>query len=203
MRLTRVSTKIFSIMILAGLTFGCSVGQVQGAASDPGLLRFDAEWWQHTNSDEQQGFIYGYQDCRQPPKAAKASIDDYQKAVSAAVGTGKSSDPDVVTKAIEHAWTTLRARDTRGGENYSGPHGYLDGEWWGSFQGPWPSNIADADRGYLEGYLECSSPPVTVKVVRRYQVSLNQHYASGRHDHDKIADVLKRLLKPPTTSPQS
>jgi len=190
-------------MLLAGLSFGCSLGQVQGSAIDPRPLRFDAGWWQHASGDEQQGFIYGYQDCRQPPKAAKASIDDYQKAVSAAVGDGANSDPDVVTKAIEHAWTNLKSRDTRGGENYSGPHRYLDGEWWGSFSGEWPSNIAATDRGYLEGYLACASSPVRVKAVRRYQAAINQHYASGRHDHDKVADVLQRLLKPPTSSPQS
>lgn len=195
MRRTKTSTRFFSIMIVVGLMFGCSVGRVQGAASDSEALRFDGVWWQHANDDEQQGFIYGYQDCRQPPKVAQASIVDYQKAVSAAVGNGKSGESDVVTKAIENAWTTLKSRDTRGGESYSGPHGYLDGEWWGSFQGPWPSSVADADRGYLEGYLDCASAPVMVQAVRRYQAAINQHYASGRHDHDKIADVLQRLLK--------
>jgi hypothetical protein len=49
-------------------------------------------------------------------------------------------------------------------EVFSGPHGFLDGEWWGGFQGrPWPSEVADADRGYVEGYLECAGPPVTVE----------------------------------------
>lgn len=200
MRLTRTSMRIFFIAIVAGLTCGCSISQMQGAASDPGVLRFDAKWWQQANSEEQQGFIYGYQDCRQPPKAAKASIVDYQKAVSGSLVTGKASDPDAVTKAIEQAWSTLSSRDSRAGENYTERHGYLDGEWWGGFPGAWPPNLADADRGYLEGYLECASAPVTGQAVRRYQKAINQHYASGRHDHDKIADVLQRLLNPPVSS---
>ena len=158
-------------------------------------MRFDATWWQHANSDEQQGFIYGYMDCRQPPNPSNASIVEYQNAVSVSMQDQKASDPNAVTKAIQHAWTTLRPRDIRGGEKYNRPHGFLDGEWWGSFEGrPWPPSIADADQGYLEGYLECGYPPVTVTTVRRYQVSLNHHFALGRHDHDKVADVLKSFV---------
>lgn len=196
MRLTR----FLSITIVAGLTLGFPICHVDSVASGPRVLRFDAEWWKQANSSEQQGFIYGYWDCRQPSKAAKASIDDYQQAVSAALGTERNADPDAVTKAIEYAWTTLKSRDTRGGEFYSGPHGYLDGEWWGEYTDSWPSNVAEMDRGYVEGYLECSSTPVTVQTVRRYQTAINQHYASGLHSHDKIADVLHPLLKPPVTS---
>jgi hypothetical protein len=159
-------------------------------------LRFDAKWWQHSESDEQQGFIYGYTDCRQPPKSSNASIVEYQNAVSAMMESQKMNDPNAVTKAIEQAWTTLKSSDIRGGENYGRPRGCLDGEWWGGFEGkPWPPNLADDDGGYLEGYLECSSAPVTAQAVHRYQAALNRHYASGRYEHDKIADVLQGLLK--------
>jgi hypothetical protein len=192
--------RLFPIMIVAGLTFGCSLIHGQSAASDSGVLRFDAKWWHQADSDEQQGFIYGYLDCRQPPKAVKASIVDYQNAVTEALGTGKTSDPDAVTKAIEHAGTTLKSRDTRGAENYTETHGFLDGEWWGDFNGPRPSGVASNDKGYVEGYLECSSAPVTLRAVRRYQTAISQHYASGRHSHDKIANVLQPLLKPPVSS---
>jgi hypothetical protein len=37
-------------------------------------LRFDAQWWMAANNDEQQGFIYGYGDCRQPGKKPLAPI---------------------------------------------------------------------------------------------------------------------------------
>ena len=159
-------------------------------------LRFDATWWRHADSDEQQGFIYGYMDCRLPPKPSNASTLEYSNAVSAMMRSQKASDPNAVTTAIEHAWRTLKSRDIQGGKNYGGPHGLLDGEWWGGFEGrPWPPNVVDADRGYLEGYLECSSAPVTVTMLRRYQAFLNQHFASGRYEHDKLADVLKSFPK--------
>jgi hypothetical protein len=201
MRRTRVSTKFFSILIVAGLTFGCSISQVQGAASDPGVLRFDAEWWHQADSDEQQGFIYGYRDCRQPANAPIVSIVDEQAFVSKAVDSQKPKTPDAVTVAIHLAWKTMKSQKIeKGAEVFTGPHGFLDGEWWGEFTGPWPSDVATMDRGYLEGYLECSSAPVTIQAVRRYQAALNRHYGSGHHSHDKIADVLQRLLKPPVSS---
>lgn len=198
MRQTKTATGLFlfPVMIAACLAFGWFITLRQGAASDSNVLHFDVKWWQQAASEEQQGFVYGYMDCRQPSKSSNASIDDYQNAVSGALETRKTTDQSAVTKAIEHAWATLKPRNIQGGENYSGPHGFLDGEWWGGFQGPWPPRLAAADQGYLEGYLACSSPPVTVQAVHRYQTALNKHYASGRYSHDKIADILRRLLKP-------
>jgi len=189
-------SRIVASFIGIGLIIGSCLGQAPNTPRTSDVLRFDAKWWQQADSDEQQGFIYGYMDCRQPPKSSNASTVEYQNAVSAMMESQKTSDPNAVTKAIEHAWMSLKSRDIQGGENYGGPHGFLDGEWWGGFEGrPWPPNLADADRGYLEGYLECSSAPVTAQAVSRYQAVLNRHYASGRYEHDKIADVLKRLLK--------
>ena len=199
-RINKVFRKAAHFMGIA-LAIGSSFGQAASTPETPDVLRFDAKWWQHTNSDEQQGFIYGYMDCRQPQKAAKASTVDYQNAVSDMMKSQKTSDPKAVTEAIEHAWKTLKPQEIdKSAEVYAGPHGFLDGESWGEFPGAWPRNLAAADRGYLEGYLECASAPVTVRAVRRYQTAINQHYASGRHSHDKIADVLQRLMKPPVNS---
>lgn len=160
------------------------------------IIRFDAKWWQHANSEEQQGFIYGYRDCRQPPNAPKISISAEQGFVSKTLNSQQSDDPDAVTTALHLAWKTMKSQTIpKGAEVFAGPHGFLDGEWWGSFgERPWPSEVSDADRGYLEGYLECAASPVTAQAVRTYQASINQHYASGRHDHDNIADVLLQLL---------
>src|ERR1700735_1859638 len=77
MHRTRVAMKLFSVTLLASISFGCSLGQVQGSGADPGMLRFDAGWWKHVSGEEQQGFIYGYQNCCKPPKAARASVNDY------------------------------------------------------------------------------------------------------------------------------
>src|SRR5882757_4958849 len=105
-RINKVFTKAAFIMGIV-LAIGSSIGQGASTQKTPDVLRFDAKWWQHTNSDEQQGFIYGYMDCRQPQKAAKASIVDYQDAVSEMMKSQKTSDPKAVTEAIEYAWKTL------------------------------------------------------------------------------------------------
>jgi hypothetical protein len=191
------SSKRFALTICLWLMLGSLLTSAHGSGADSGTVRFDAKWWSQAHSDEQQGFIYGYIDCRQPQRRSTASIVDYQNAVSATMDSQKTSDPNAVTKAVEHAWKTLKPQAVdKSAEVYAGPHGYLDGEWWGGFEGrPRPSHVADADRGYLEGYLECSSPPVTLQDVRRYQTILNQHYVSGHHTHDKIANVLQPLLQ--------
>jgi hypothetical protein len=161
-------------------------------------MRFDAAWWARASSEEQQGFIYGYRDCRQPSKAPLVPVVDEQTFISNEIKSKGRKAPDAVTTAIVLSWKTLNSQTIpKGAEVFTGPHGFLDGGWWGGFSGrPWPPDIADEDRGYLEGYLACSSPPVYAKSVRHYQLELNRHYASGRHDGDKIADVLMRLAHP-------
>jgi hypothetical protein len=180
--------------VIIGAVIGSSLGQIPSTTKTPYVLRFNSKWWQRANSEEQQGFIYGYLDCQQSPKSAKAPILDYQNAVSEALGSGKATGPDAVTEAVQHAAATLKSRDIRGGENYTEPHGFLDGEWWGDVS-PRSSEIASNDKGYVEGYLECASTPVTAKAVRRYQMAINHHYARAHHSHDKIANVLQALLK--------
>jgi hypothetical protein len=189
-------TRLTALFLLIGTTICFFPVHADSPAMVPDVLRFDAQWWKEAKSDEQQGFIYGYIDCRKPAKAAKASINDYRDAVTTAMNSQRSRHATSVTQAIEHAWKSLESQPSRkNAEVFAGPHGFLDGEWWGGFSGPWPPNVVDADRGYLEGYLECASAPVTIQAVRRYQTAINRHYASGHHDHDKIANVIQSLLK--------
>jgi hypothetical protein len=113
----------------------------------------------------------------------------------------KTSDPKAVTKAIEHAWTTLKSRDLDVEKTTVDLTASLTVSGGAASRGRLgPQNVADADRsyleGYLEGYLECSSAPVTVQRVRRYQAALNRHYSSGRHDDDKIANALQAVRIP-------
>jgi hypothetical protein len=156
------------------------------AFADSGTpIRFNAEWWQQANSDEQQGFIYGHLDCRQTLHVAKASIVDYQDAVTKLLKSRKGSERKTVAAAIEGALKTVPPRDSKGAEQYGGRHGFLDGEWW---------EQGASGRGYVEGFLDCGgSAPVTVQAVHRYEVALDQHFSSQRHEHDKIANVLARL----------
>jgi hypothetical protein len=65
------------------------------------------------SSDEQQGFIYGYLDCRQTLHATKASVVDYQNAVTGIIKSERTKTPNAVDEAIEHARTTLKSRDLK------------------------------------------------------------------------------------------
>ena len=184
-----------ALSVLICASCGC-LARADSPTKNSDALRFDAQWWMAANSDEQQGFIYGYGDCRQPGDKPLVSIVDEQAFVSKTLNSRNSGAPNGVVAAIHLAWKTMRSQVIpMNAEILSGPHGFLDGEWWGGFTGSWPSGLADADRGYLEGYLACASSPVTVQSVSRYQTAINRYYASGHHDHDKIASVLKPLLK--------
>lgn len=184
--------KAVIFFVVVGVAFLSLLSQTRGLD----VLRFDANWWHRADSGEQQGFIYGYGDCRQPVNVPVVSIVDEQNFVSRAVVSQMFGRSDAVTAAIHLAWETMKSHKVeKGAEVFVEPHGFLDGEWWGEFTGPRPSDVSSMDRGYLEGYLECSSAPVTVQAVREYQMAIDQHYASGQHSHDKIADVLQRFLK--------
>ena len=185
-----------ALSVLIGATCCGCLAHADSPTKNSDTLRFDMQWWMAANSDEQQGFIYGYGDCRQPGDKPLVSIVDEQAFVSKTLNSRNSGAPNGVVAAIHLAWKTMRSQVIpMNAEILSGPHGFLDGEWWGAFTGSWPSGLADADRGYLEGYLACASSPVTVQSVSRYQTAINRYYASGHHDHDKIASVLKPLLK--------
>jgi hypothetical protein len=185
-----------ALSVLIGATCCGCLAHADSPTKNSDTLRFDMQWWMAANSDEQQGFIYGYGDCRQPGDKPLVSIVDEQAFVYKTLNSRNSGAPNGVVAAIHLAWKTMRSQVIpMNAEVLSGPHGFLDGEWWGGFTGSWPSGLADADRGYLEGYLACASSPVTVQSVSRYQTAINRYYASGHHDHDKIASVLKPLLK--------
>jgi hypothetical protein len=187
---------IFSLFLTAA--FIRPFGHSYSTAQRSDVLHFDAQWWHHASSDEQQGFIYGYRDCVQPAGAPMVSIVDEQTFVSKTVDSQKVDRPNAVLAAIHLGWKTMKSQETpKNSEVFAGPHGFLDGAWWGGFSGDWPSDVTNADRGYLEGYLECSFPPVTARSVRLYQEAINKHYAAGLHERDKIANVLEGLLKRP------
>jgi hypothetical protein len=201
-QINKVSKRVAPFVVI-GMVIGSALSQVLSTPKASDVLHFDPAWWKQADSDEQQGFIYGYLDCLQPAGAPEISINDVQAFISKTLASQKQITPNAVTVAIKLSLTAMKPRKIlKGGEVFTGPHGFLDGGWWGGFEGPWPPNVTDEDRGYLEGYLECSSPPVTIQAVGRYQAAINQHYASGKYEHDKIADVLQRILRSRATDPR-
>jgi hypothetical protein len=154
-------------------------------------LTFNEKWWSHTLSDEQQGFIYGYQDCRQPKNAVVGSIVDYQDYVTHYLESHRVPDRQSVPFAIRTAEQHMKPRvPLKGGETWSGPHGYLDGGWWGLPD----RNSLFQQRGFVEGYLFCATRKVNISSVEHYVDKVNAHYAAKSTERDAIADVLKPLI---------
>ena len=174
----------FRLLVLA-VTVGA---QVSAGAQ---ILTFNEKWWTSALSDEQQGFIYGYQDCRQPKNAAVGSIVDYQNYVTHYLEAHRASSGELVPIAIHTAEKNMTPRTPlKGGEIWPGPHGYLDGGWWGLPD----RNSLFQQQGFVEGYLLCATGKVDVSSVRHYVNEVNRHYATKNTEHDAIAEVLKPLI---------
>lgn len=156
-------------------------------------MDFNSTWWNHALSDEQQGFIYGNQDCRQPKHAASGSIVDYQEFVTNHI----SKTPNSAITAIKTAEHEMKPRKIpKGGETWSGPHGYLNGGWWGL-----PDlNSSYQQRGFVEGYMSCAVGQVDARAVQKYVDEINKHYARPKTENDAIASVLQPLLFTSTES---
>ena len=153
-------------------------------------LRLDEKWWNHEiHDDERQGFLAGYLNCRQFRHAVPATYVDYESFVRDHVSDKANSVPEM----IEIASRRMKPRNfPKGGEVWPGPHGFLDGGYWGS--GPVQRGWIELQRGFVEGYLSCLRLPVTPSSVDHYVQELDRHYADEAREHDFIADVLKRLL---------
>jgi hypothetical protein len=179
----------------------CLTSFVLAQTKQDTALSFDAHWWLNDiSTNEQDGFVYGYRDCFQPQRAAVGSNVDYRDFVTNALSSTAPDAPRTAPAAIQLAWKTMKSRTPLpGGEVHKGPHGFLDGSWWGEFDGARPPDVANSDRGYVEGYLACAAPPVTEARVQRLQAAIDAHYASGERENDAIAVVLQRLLKNETS----
>ncbi|SNT18379.1 hypothetical protein SAMN05421770_1059 [Granulicella rosea] len=169
---------------LIALSLATSMAVAQTASP----LRFDERWWNQAIHDaEREGFVAGYLDCLQSAHLG-ASYADYIQYVSANV----SDQPDSVPKTIQSATREMKSKAVlKGGENWSGPHGFLDGDYWGT--GP-VNHWLDSQNAFVEGYLACRQPPVTKRAVDRYTAAINRHYANPKLHRDKIANVLEEII---------
>jgi hypothetical protein len=152
-------------------------------------LRLDEKWWnQRIHDDEREGFVAGYLDCRPRSHGINASYQDYIIFVGNHVTNS-------VPETIELASRTMKPQTiSKGGETWRGPHGFLNGGYWGSGSKKVEAAWADLHRGYVEGYLACRKLQVTSSSVNQYVHGINNHYLNAKQEHDFIADVVNPLL---------
>ncbi|HWW24077.1 MAG TPA: hypothetical protein VNY78_09240 [Edaphobacter sp.] len=174
----------FGVTMLGSLFF-----VVASTLSAQTQLRFDRAWWNHLHDEEQTAFIFGYLDCRQIPHRPNVSAAKYQEFIASRTSTDAKAIPD----AIEIAVHKLRSDPIpKRAEIWPESHGWLDGAYWGS--GPVQSAWRETHRGFVEGYLACAKPDVTMSDVSYLVKKIDLHYLDEKKEHDKIADVLKPLF---------
>ncbi len=137
---------------------------------------YDGNWWASADRDRREGFFWGAGDCLGweanigPDFFSGATryinSDSFDKEVS---GYYERHPSERGLRVIE-VWRKVAVQmgrdtpQTKGGEVYTNPHGFLDGLW---FRG-----VSQSERlGFLQGYLECLKGYVS-KPKARYSRSV-------------------------------
>jgi hypothetical protein len=165
------------------------------------IRKYDGHWWLLLTSEEKSGYLNGDADCRAFELKKKAryskSFAEEQEDVTNIYRdqSEKRSLPAFEVIRIVEDQPSLESTG-KGGEVWSEPHGYWDGQWW--------REGTPAERlGFVEGYLACYSrsqkPHGTLsRTPSEYVNLINQWYKLQEETGDvdpgrvnaKIADVL-------------
>jgi hypothetical protein len=169
---------------------------------------YNGHWWLLQTSEEKSGYLVGDSDCYGFEFKAKAA---YSKSIAEEqeyVTNVYRNNPD---KRSAPVFDVIRAAEQQppsrkvpgGGEAWTEPHGYCDGQWW--------RGRNSADRiGFVEGYIACyarsprahgtfsKTPAEYVRLINQWYI-LNEE--SGESDPSrvaaKIADVLFKFRDHP------
>ena len=112
---------------------------------------YDGRWWRSIAHEEQIGFVEGFGDCYKWDYRHDAPFQDRSfQAIADLVTAGLDHDSarlstPVATLLLD---TSPGPRPEPGGEVWSNPHGYFDGQFW--------REAGAAGRlGFVEGYVDC------------------------------------------------
>jgi hypothetical protein len=162
---------------------------------------YDGKWWASADSGEKSGFLNGAADCLTWIAHEKWVSRSIQWAVPKITDYYKAHAADNAVPVVD-AWRKVlseAAPETprKGGEAYTNPHGYYDGQYW--------QEASESERrGFLEGYLWClrtrvQSPSETYSRAVSYYVERISDYVE-RHpksDNEAIAAILSRFRDKP------
>jgi hypothetical protein len=205
---TRLMT-LLTFLILAG--FLCISAKTTAAQSfkEPEERRvkpeaYDGNWWLAADSSERSGFLDGARDCLVWIAHAKLprDVDNLEEQIEQYYDVHPSSRNLPVSTvwqkvAIQGPPATPRPA---GGEVYTNPHGYYDGEFW-------RTGSESSNRGFLEGYLWCIRTCVK-EPTEAYSRSIDYYFDKiwnyvqaypKAAQNETIADILFRFRDRPKT----
>ncbi len=161
---------------------------------------YDGEWWSLADPEERSGFLNGSADCltwvahkkwvSHSIEWAVPKITEYYKANAASSGV-----------PVVEAWRAVLSSappetPRKGGEVFTNPHGYYDGEYW-------RESSESQKVGFLEGYLWClrtqvEAPSETYSRPVSYYVKKIDAYVNDFKSHpgvfnQSIASILTRF----------
>jgi hypothetical protein len=182
-----------------------AAGGFMSAAEIEPTKRFDGHWWSRAEPEERSGFLNGAGDClisvahktwvSRSIEWAIPKITEYYRANAASSGV-----PVVeVWRAVLSSVPPETPR--KGGEVFTNPHGYYDGEYW-------RESSESQKVGFLEGYLWClrtqvEAPSETYSRPVSYYIKKIDAYVNDFKAHpgifnQSIASTLSHFRDNPT-----
>lgn len=150
---------ILSLVLSAG--YGAQTA-TPAASSGYAKSHFDGAWWLSANQGEQSGFVNGVADCM-TWEAHKNGYSATPEQLTDKITKFYLADPGSQGLSVLEAWQRVspsvkQATVSKGGEIWTNPHWYLNGDWW--------AQEAQTERtGFLEGYLWCLRTQVEVPLA--------------------------------------
>jgi len=119
----------------------------------PKAKTYDGNWWLASDSAKRIGFLDGVSDCLLSRVHEKWPTNSHPELDEQRITLYYKSNPVNTKMHIVDVWRETLSKSaplkpTLGGEVYTNPHGYYDGEFW-------REGSDSANRGFLEGYIWC------------------------------------------------
>lgn len=187
-----------ALIFALGMWVGASCISAQTARTKPANREvkkteketvYDGAWWAKAEQEERLGFLEGYSDCLEWDAHAKLprAIDHLEDSITVYYKT----HPDERNIAVITVWQKVSTQGPPaepgppGGEVWTNPHGFLDGQWW-------RETSEERNLGFVEGYLLCTStcvnqPLETYSRPASYYVDEISKYVSLHPKADSMA----------------
>jgi hypothetical protein len=206
--ITVLNRVAFSATLLVALGWFVSVGFSMNASIEP-QKEYDGSWWLAITLDEQSAFLEGFGDCytseihKRGRSAVHLSLN--QDFVTNFYRSSTENKGFTLLTVLARSDNPAPLRSVApGGEEWTDPHGFLDGQWWRE----------EEPRGrlaFVEGYLYChqklanehggvfhkSAATYVVLVNRWYRLNENTDDVDPKRVGAKIATVLFKFRDAP------
>jgi hypothetical protein len=138
---------ISALILSIGMAAQTASSKASGRQAKP---QFNGTWWLAANPGERSGFINGVADCM-TWEAHKKRYSATPEQLGEKITKFYKSDPGTKSLSVLDAWQRVspagkEAPAPKGGETWTNPHWYLNGDWWAQ-------EGQTEQTGFVEGYL--------------------------------------------------